>query len=235
MQIIVLTSNQYVNVLAPFAHFWQQFAGDARPVVVAGYDVAPPELPPRWEFQSIGRQRDYTWSGGLLRLLEMRRQAGHDEPFLLLLEDYFLTAPVDWAAIDEAAFLMQIAPGIDKIDLSGDRLKTPHTVLGPTFVKSDTGALFQMSMQAALWHPRMLKKYLRSDENAWQAEKAGTKRVNHALEHTGDGPLILGLRTPPLIYINAVGGEGNHPGVISPKYMPEWMREECAAEGWING
>ena len=68
MQIIVLTSNQYVNVLAPFAHFWQQFAGDARPVVVAGYDVAPPELPPRWEFQSIGRQRDYTWSGGLLRL-----------------------------------------------------------------------------------------------------------------------------------------------------------------------
>lgn len=232
MRIVCLTSNDYINCLEPFAYYWNKFAGDRRQVTVAHYDVAPTHLPDNFEMIEIGKQADYSWSSGLRKALEVV----NDEVVLLLLEDYFMCAPVDWGRIDELEFWMQHAwLTVGKVDLTGDRLKTPHTVVSADLVRSNLDAPFQASLQAALWQSELLRLLLNASENAWQFEKHATNRlseIRHQGRYTGG---ILGTRCPAMSYANAVGGAGGKPGVIEAKHMPRWMFEECVAKGWAHG
>lgn len=234
MRIVVLTSNQYHNCLPPFAHFWNKFAGADRRVTVACYDAPLPELPPNFDVLRIGNQVDYTWSAGLLKFLDMV----DDDVILLMLEDYFLTEAVDWTLIDECADLVRYRTEILKIDLTNDRMKHPYRLHRPVgnarLVENDEDAPFQTSLQAALWKPDLLKQFLHLSENAWQFEKKGTKRVIQHLEQHPASVWVFGTDLPPMRYINAVGGEGNFPGQITEKYMPQWMRDECRAKGWVK-
>jgi hypothetical protein len=232
VRIVCLTSNDYINCLVPFAHYWNRFAGADRGVTVVCYERLPEGLPKNFDVVMIGQQSEYTWSSGLLRFL---RLIG-DEVILLMLEDYFLSAPPHWDRIDELDWWMAQTPyHVAKIDLSGDRLKTPHRVLGADLVSSTLDAPFQASVQAALWNVEFLRQMLDASENAWQFEEKGTKRIE-ALRRSGhyvDG--ILGTRTPSMGYANAVGGAGHKPGVIEPKHMPGWMWQECIEKGWAHG
>ncbi len=233
MNIVCLTSNAYRGCLEPFAYYWNRFAGEDRPVLIAHYEVEPPPLPRNFNTYCLGEQRRYTWSGGLRKLLTVL----DEELVLLLLEDYFLTESVDWEMVERLEHLLLERPDVAKIDLSNDRLKVGHHADADhdDLIVSDWDAPFQMSMQAALWRSDFLYRWLDPTENAWQAEKRGTKRLLQARQNGECVDLILGCRVPPLSYANAVGGEGNFPGVITTKYMPTWMRDECVVKGWVHG
>ena len=235
LRIVCLTSNAYHNCLEPFAHYWNRFAGAIRHVTVACYDAPAPALPDNFEVLRIGNQADFTWSSGLLKALDLL----HDDVVLLMLEDYFLTEPVDWPPIDECADLVRYRTEILKIDLSDDRLKLPHRLHRPLnngrLVENANDAPFQTSVQAALWKTDLLRGFLRADESAWQFEKQGTKRVIQHLNEHPHSVWIFGLQDPPMTYANAVGGAGGKPGVIEAKHMPEWMWDECLQKGWVHG
>lgn len=183
----------------------------------------------------IGTQADHTWSSGLLKLLDMF----DDEILMLVLDDYFLTEPVNWRDVESLLALMKFDDGVAKIDLTDDRLKVEHT---PSFtwqsvdrlICSASNAPFQTSLQAALWRTDFLKRFLDASEDAWQFEKHGTRRVISARQHDTDR-LILGTTDPPMRYANGVGGQGGKPGVIEARHMPAWMWEECVAKGWAHG
>jgi hypothetical protein len=113
---------------------------------------------------------------------------------------------------------MEDTPEIAKIDLTGDRLKVPHSeygnVSGIELVESLDDAPFLTSIQAAIWRVDVLLRFLNDAENPWQFEKKGGGRMKRARTYkksafTGK---ILGTSTPLLTYINAVGGEGAKPG-----------------------
>ena len=163
MKIVCLTSNGYVNCIEPFAHYWNRFAGSDRRVTVVGYDVAPAALPDNFDWLSLGRQADFTWSSGLLKALDLV----HDDVVMLLLEDYFLSERVDWPLIDECADLMRWRTEILKIDLSDDRLKHPYRLHRPLnngrLIENADDAPFQTSVQAALWKTELLRRFLRAD------------------------------------------------------------------------
>lgn len=226
MRAICLTSNKYAHCLPPFLHLWQRFYG--LPITVAGYEVLPDGV----ETLSIGVQADYTWSGGVLKLLDLL----DEDIILLVLEDYFLSAPVDAAAIAALTDLLRARSDVVKIDLSDDRLKTPHTRYGTykgiPLVKSADDALFQMSTQAALWKTAFLRRFLDANDDAWQAEKLGTRRVIAAREAGEFAGVILGTERPPMVYVNAIGGMGNKPQQFDTKKFPAWMLEELSQ--WVN-
>lgn len=235
MRIVCLTSNEYVNCLEPFAHYWNRFAGADRRVTVMGYDVLPSALPPNFDAVSLGCQSDYTWSAGLLRVLDLIR----DDVVLLLLEDYFLTESVDWTPIDALTdYYLVKNTHVVKIDLTDDRLKVGHALCakyaGLDIILSIHNTPFQTSLQAALWRKSFLQQFLALDESAWQFEKNGTRRVIAARRRKVFDGVILGTMTPPMTYANAVGGEGHKPGVIEAKHMPAWMWDECIEKGWAN-
>lgn len=224
MHAVCLTSNNYIHCVKPFAYLWDKFFG--LPCLVAGYDVQPAELPPGFEFLSIGAQADYTWSAGVLRLLDLIP----DEVFILVLEDYFLSEQVDVEAVASLAELIQRRADVAKIDLTDDRLKVGHVSYGRfrhvSLIRSVDDAPFQMSVQAAIWRKGFLRAYLDPEENAWRAEKIGTRRIVDARMQGLERRLILGARTPPMRYVNAIGGEGTMPGTWARHRFPTWMLEE---------
>lgn len=234
MRIVVLTSNQYHNCLPPFAHFWNKFAGTLRRVTVACYDAPVPELPPNFDALRIGNQADYTWSAGLLKFLDMIE----DDVILLMLEDYFIEYAIGWQGIDDLRRLFDYG-SIQKIDLSGDRQKVEFIerdiYSNFLLIESVDSSPYQASVQAALWRTSFLKRILAPHETAWQFEKYGTKRIIDQRQRGMPTQILGTLNVHPMYYINAVGGEGNFPGQITEKYMPQWMRDECRAKGWTHG
>jgi hypothetical protein len=222
MDITVLASNNYAHCLPPFAYLFNKFF-PGQSVKIVRYDIRPRGLPGNFTNIAIGKQADYSWSGGLIKYLY-----GHlDDFILLMLEDYFLSQPVNVHAVRAAWGLMLENPQIAKIDLTDDRLKVDHADFDNTFIQSAGDAPFQTSVQAAIWRKDFLLQFLDPTETPWQFERRGTKRVIAARQAGEFGGLILGFKQPPMAYVNAVGGEGNKPGEWDFKKIPGWMQREC--------
>lgn len=226
LEVIVLTSNAYLHCLPPFAYLFNKFWSIHQPVKVVRYEHRPRNLPTNFSNFAIGNQADYTWSSGLIKYL----QHHNSELVLLMLEDYFLSEPVQVAIITQLYALMQNQPEIAKIDLTNDRLKVafkPWPGDFPNLIQSDPNAPFLASLQAAIWRKDFLLRYLDPTENPWQFEKQATKRM------AKEQPVILGCKTPPMTYINAIGGEGGNPGAWDNKKIPQWMVNELKGRGLI--
>jgi hypothetical protein len=235
MKWVCLTSNGYHRILPGFAHLFNKWVSDTQEITVAGYDAPPPALPRNFRFMSLGKQSDYTWSSGLARLCSLLT----DQHILLTLDDYWIDRPVDIGLIYRLETYMRNNPEIVKMDLTNDRLKLEHTAWAdpdaPTpLILSGTETLFQASTQAAIWDRRFLWRFLNEKESAWEYEKRGTKRIIEARKRgTFDG-LILGCQSPPMWYVNAVGGEGSMPGVFALKRFPQWMLSEMRSLGFME-
>lgn len=238
MITVCLTSNKYHKVLTPFSYYWNRFAGVDHEVVIGCYDAPLPPLPNNFTAVRIGPQSAFDWSSGLEQLLDgvLLKQP----LILLVLEDYFLTDPVDWLHVQQAQKEMEGDDRIGKFDLTNDRRKLPHHQIGENMILSDASTRFQTSLQAAIWRTDVLYQLLRCGESAWQFEKAGTdrwieKRASAESAWRDDpGNLIYGFVDPPMWYANAVGGAGGKPGVVEKKHMPEWMWNECRQYGWAD-
>lgn len=238
MKTIVLTSNDYVNVLPGFAYLFNKFYPNQELTIVR-YDVRPPKLPDNFKQFAIGKQSDYSWSGGLKYYLSQI----NDEFVMLMLEDYYLDKPVDVGTIIGCQNMMIHRPEVFKIDLTNDRLKVTHSKSNYAlkdnfeskeleyFIQSDINAPFLASVQAAIWRKDFLFSILNTKDNAWQFEK--NKRTKEYLKKHNS--VILGCMNPPMSYINAVGGEGNKPGQYDLKKFPQWMIDELKENKVYNG
>lgn len=233
MNVYILTSNAYTHVVGGFARLFNQYWGENQSVIVFGYDKTPLRLPSNFSFQTLGRQDDVTWSGGALRMLDVIE----DDPFILMLEDYYLYRPVNILRVQALYELMADTPTISKIDLTDDRAKLDYSLYNPAksadLIRSDDNTLFQTSLQAAIWRKSFMREYLRADESPWQFEKAGTKRVISDRRKDLSVGDVLGCLNPPVWYINAIGGEGGHPHIWARNRMPDWMWSMLSAEGLV--
>jgi hypothetical protein len=229
LEVTVLTSNDYLHCLPPFAYLFNKFWGGGQPVKVVRYEKRPYNLPGNFTNWAIGNQADYTWSSGLIKYLTQY----NGELILLMLEDYFLTEPVGAKAIQSVWDFMSQHPEVAKIDLAGDRAKVPHNQLSELFIQSTNDAPFQASLQAAIWRKGFLLRFLDPKENAWQFEKLGTKRIIEAREKGEFDGLILGCKHPPLVYANAIGGEGKKPGEWDAKKIPQQLMSELSGRGLV--
>lgn len=236
MKIICLTSNKYHHVVPGFAHLFNKFWSENQEVTVVGYEAPRPPLPRNFRWLSLGKQDDFTWSSGLMKLCSLLTESH----VLLFLEDYYLSKPVNTDLIANLYNYLLSNPEIVKLDLTDDRGKLEHTAWAdsdaPTpLILSGPETLFQTSTQAALWERRFLWRFLSEKETAWEYEKKGSKRIIEARKRgTFDG-LILGCQNPPVQYINAIGGEGGHPQVWARKRFPIWMSNDLLAHGLLPG
>lgn len=223
LPIYILTSNSYIRCLRPFAFLFNRFWSSSQQVTIVGYEKVPFGLPDNFHFMSIGEQSNFTWSSGALRFLELIPE----NRFILFLEDYFLDAPVNVKAV-EAAFAYHHKTV--KIDLTNDRLKVPYhhfgDIAGYPMIRSDDEALFQTSLQCAIWDKHFMRRYLEPSETPWNFEKKGTQRVIIDRRSGRFNGMILGFYKPPVSYINGIGGEGSMPQTFALKRFPKWMLNE---------
>lgn len=165
--IYVLTNDLGLWLLRGFTHQWAKY-GCGRDFTVVGYSEPDCDV----NFLSLGNQvpKDM-WSDSLIDFI-----TGLNEWFILMLEDYWLTAPADWTSVE--SLRQYYYDDVLRIDISGERSSYKHVKFCPGMVQSAPEARYLMSYQAGIWNRDNMLKVLRRGEDPWQSEIEGTKRVN---------------------------------------------------------
>lgn len=202
--ILVFTSDKYLKALQPFAWLFNRYWSPAQAVDVVGF--AQPEfmLPSNFSYHSIGNMADYPfgkWSNQVIDYLEVRQDISH---FILLLEDYWPTRPVNLSAIRMLYDYALQFRNVLKIDLCGDRLyaagMTDYDNCGYLdLILSDWQSQYQMSLMPGIWNKQLLLRFLVRNESPHEVELSGTPRV--AAAH--DEVIVLGTRQWPFKHILA--------------------------------
>jgi len=211
MRVVVLTSDKYLPAVRPFAYLFGKYWGSDVPVTVAGYSRPNFDLPANFDFISLGRQEDYPfnkWSDALIKLLGSMI----DEAFVLMLEDYWITRPVNRDAV-QILFDYAVQFGyVLKIDICADRLYAFGTDLDYSHVayldliKSMPGSPYHMSLYPGIWRRDNLLRCLVPGESPHELELVGTTRVSHLQDM-----IVLGTRQWPLkITLGLRGQDPNH-------------------------
>lgn len=204
MRVFVLTSDKYIGAIRPFAFLFNRYWSEHQPVVVAGYSPPGFSLPPNFRFISVGKQADYPidkWSDGLIRLLN----SIDDSHIVLMLEDYWISRPVNTEAVRMLYDYARQFRYVLKVDLCGDRLYAQgadldYGVCGYLdLVKSDPASQYHLSLLTGIWNRELLLRFLIRGETPWQVELEGTPRVRAAAGEV----IVLGTRQWPVKHILA--------------------------------
>jgi hypothetical protein len=226
MKVVVLTSDHYLHALQPFSFLFNRYWSPKQSVIVGGFQRPEFMLPSNFEFVSLGPMSDYPldkWSNALIKLVELLPE----EVFVFMLEDYWLTRPVDKEAVKILHDYMYQFKHVIKIDLCADRLYAmkmqPYGWVNRIdLVISDRASPYHMSLMTGLWRREHLLRVLQPNESPWDVEIAGTPR----LARMGD-VIVLGTRQWPVKHCLAYRGgnpEGADVSDIDPKMVKE-MRE----------
>lgn len=204
MDVVVLTSDKYIGALLPFSYLFNKYWSSKQKVIVAGYSPLPFDLPPNFEYRSIGPQSSYPvekWSDGLIDFLEAYPEI---EFPILFLEDMWIVRDVNIRAVEMLRDYMAQFRNVLKMDLGTDRLysggMSDYNSCGfIDLVLSDYRSQYSFSLMNGIWNRELMLRFMRRGETPWQAELDGTPRVAAA----GNEVLVLGTRQFPVRHILA--------------------------------
>lgn len=204
LPVVVMTCDKYLRTLQGFLHLYDKYWKPHSPLVIGGYSAPGFGLPDYASFHTIGDQLRYPlahWSDGLIDLLEQRPDL---EFFTLMLEDYWLTRPVQTDAVCILADYIRQFRYVLKIDLMTDRLYAAgmsdyDTVNYLDLIRSDHNSQYHMSLMTGIWNRELLLSFLVRGETPWDVELRGTPRVARAQDQV----LVLGTRQAPVRHILA--------------------------------
>lgn len=188
MNIYTLTNDKHSHLIEPFLHFWNKYT-DNYPINIVGFSDI--QVTDNANFISLGKQLPANqWSNGLIRLCQRIK----DDYFILMLEDYWLHSYADLSNLDKFSAMM--SDSILRFDLSGNRIGHPHNLInsipGYAIIESVRTAKYMMSFQTGIWDKINLLNILRKNENPWQSEIEGTKRVyGTTLRVIGTNPAVI--------------------------------------------
>jgi hypothetical protein len=241
MQVLVIASEKYYHCLNPFMYLWNKYFGwQGIDIIVCVFSEPHFVYKENCGIYSVGDQADWPpqrFSEKLLKILD----GIAEEQFILMLEDYWITRPVDRAAV---RFLFDYAAQFEnvlKIDLTYDRLylnagsdflfgaNTYDNCAHLDLLKSPFGSPYQMSLWGGIWNREQFKKVLVPGETAQEIETKGTSRV-------AEDQLVLGTRQAPMLHGNIY--QSRYKG--EPCYNDIGWRikdvdlEFMQAEGWLK-
>jgi hypothetical protein len=166
-----------------------------------------------------------TWSECLLRAIALV-----ETPLILYTqEDYFLEAPVRTDVVERCVSCMIADPSIAHIGLTDIGSSGPFE---PTEDESlwriPNHKRYRISLQAGLWRPEALRKYLRPHENAWMFEIFGTRRA----WRVNDTFLTVSreLYSQPSSAVFSYAHTGIIKGQWNPKIQPLFAKHRIAVD-----
>lgn len=202
LRVFVITNDFYLWCLSPFTYLFNKYWSPEQEVIIAGYRPPSFEIPGNFHFHSLGRANapQSKWSDGLMAFLSEMP----DEFSVIMLEDYWITRPVDTGFVQIAHSYMQENRNVLRFDLTGDVAYcqgdpryAPYVgfINHYDIVEKPPGMSYRMSFQAGLWNNKMLLSLLVKDKTPWEVE------IQTVIP---DNVLILGAKQWPLLYANAI-------------------------------
>jgi hypothetical protein len=216
MRVIVLTSDKYLHALRPFAWLFQKYWSSEQEVLIGGFTPPDFDLPSNFSFHSIGKFEDYPvdkWTNAVIKLLNEIE----DEAFVLMLEDYWITRPVDVRGVQmchgyacQFGYVLRIDLTLDRLFAHGPRYPgdvPDYAYLGHLdLIRSEPTSQYHMSLITGMWRRDNLLKVLQPDWSPWRVELEGT---SHLAAHHAHDLLILGTRQWPVRH--TLGYRGGNP------------------------
>ena len=161
MKIYLATCDHYDHLLKGFSYLFNKYWGEGQEVDVLGF--RRPELPDNFKFHQLEERETRAWTTNLRLFFETIE----DPYFVFLLDDYWLTEPVN---MDDVRLMEeQVRGGAVKGDLSSNTQYFDHTQEGG-FVVATPSAQYRTSTQPAIWNRDHLLSLLQKDQNPWQFE-----------------------------------------------------------------
>ncbi len=120
-KILVLTSDNYIWAIRPYAWLLKKYWPDHPHVIVGGFASPKFELPPNFSFLSLGDQVDYPigkWSDAFYKFITK----AEEDVFIFMLEDMWVINYVNTAVVAMAHDYMRQFEYVARLDLTGDRL-----------------------------------------------------------------------------------------------------------------
>ncbi len=175
LTLYVSSSDKFADCWDPFfkllRKFWPEwngpiiFATETIPFSYPGLDIICPCV-------QKNNPKKLSWSEITLQTLSYVKTTH----ILLLLEDYFIKAPVnhnEFTAIFELV-LKENYSHLMLIGMPGNNISTKY----PFLLERAQNAPYRFSTQAGIWKTDRFKFYLRPHESPWMAEKWGSKRAS---------------------------------------------------------
>jgi hypothetical protein len=227
IRVFCYVSDPYLWCLKPFSYLFCTYWSELQEVIVGGFTPPQFPLPKNFHFHQISKKPypKEMWSDGLIRFLNDYP----DDIFVLMLEDYLLRRTVDCAGVSTLAQYMRLGNNNDvvRFDLTADRLygKGMHDI-EPwghyDIIACDKDAMYEMSLQTAIWNRRNLLTLLRPGMNPWEVETQTDMQKQPYR--------VLGTRQNPVRYANLMlKGEVMD---YELEHIPEPHRS--AIEQWIR-
>lgn len=199
LRFIVKTSNNYVKMIPGFCYLFNKYWDKNQKVHILHNDIAPNNIPDNFVCEKLSNQVACHWSSNLKSYLENIEE----EYICMLLDDFYINAPVNLNHINKLVSLIQIKKEIKKIDLSFDTAlfdfeHTFYDKIDDLFILlRSQGSDYRTSLQAALWDKKYFMSFLFHDRiNPWEFETTGMQRARN------DGAVILGTSNNPVRYGN---------------------------------
>lgn len=165
--VLVLSCDAYDDLWRPFFTILRKNWDIPFPVYLATESKTPD---PAWGAAALHCPQQ-AWTA---RFREALRRI--PTPYVIvLLEDFFLTGPVDNARIDTCLQHMQDDPNCTCFSFFPTTGNEPAPYEG--FEKRPQTGLYRLNAQAGLWRRERLMEFLQQDENAWSWENEGNKRT----------------------------------------------------------
>jgi hypothetical protein len=232
--ICILTSDDYMWMLRPFAFLFNTFWSHKQEVTVFGYTPVYKilnDLPPNFTFVSISK-RPYPverWSDGLIEMIHKLNAWN----FILFLEDFWLYQPVKLDVVEILCEYAELYNDILRIDLTNERISKRNAKIvenfnGVRIVDAGLPSPYSMSFQAGIWNRDLALEVLAKGETPWKAEINGTERVNGM-----EGKLrVLGSDKKPVEYQPVYR---NHKRSLSIDKIPVQLLNVITQNGWLTG
>lgn len=213
MRTIVLVADKYLWCLRPFMYLWNKYCGI--PALIAGFTPPPFPLTDGFTFHSIGAMVDYPvnkWSDALIKVLNEIP----DEQVLLMLEDAWVTRPVDVVVVAKLADYAAQHPDVLRIDLTTDRLgnsamRDYASLQWIDLIVTPAPSEYLLSLMAGIWNKAQLLKYLVPGWSPWNFELDGSRIAGES------NPLVLGTRQLPLRHLFAMRATADGQGRLDLK------------------
>jgi hypothetical protein len=230
--VYVTTSDKYLDVLKPFAYLFNKYWSKEIEVIVGGYNPPNFTLPSNFKFLTLGPQEDYPigkWSDALIKMIKFLP----DPFFVLMLEDYWITRPVDTVAVDMLFQYMQRNRNVIRMDLTADRkfaggVEEYGRIGHLELLKSHPKSPYHMSLMCAMWRRELLLDILVPEETPWDIEIEGTNRLKEKHDL-----LVLGTNNVPVKHTLAFRG-GDKEKLLLDELEPEDV-EAMEGYGLLEG
>jgi hypothetical protein len=202
-----------LHILRPFSFLLNKFWSPDQQVKIIGFEPPDFDLPPNYEFVSLGPQRGLKyWTNDHIDYF----QGIEDQYFVHMLENEFFLKPLDTEIY--ADVVSRLSPEVGRVDLTPGPSQRSNNLVENRgrydIIELTQDASYRLALRFNIWNKDYLMKYLIPGEDCWEYEVKGIERSKDDgyqimatdrsyVMHIMDGVAMTGGKRPNILDLRA--------------------------------